>query len=68
MNPRHVADCARCGNVAKQRRMDELLRFNRDEPTVVLCDQCVRLLRYADADIWKWFREYRERLISREDK
>jgi hypothetical protein len=62
MKLRHAAACARCGNVGKQRQLDELLRINRDEPIVVLCDQCVHLLRYADAHTWKWFREYRDRL------
>jgi hypothetical protein len=62
MKLRPVATCARCGKAGKSRQLNELLRFYRDEPVIVLCGQCVHLLRYADARTWKWFREYRDRL------
>jgi hypothetical protein len=29
----------------------QLLEFDRDEPVIVLCRQCVHLLKYADANI-----------------
>jgi hypothetical protein len=62
MNPRHAAACARCGNAGKQCQLNELLQIDKHEPAVALCDQCLRLLKYADARTWEWFREYRERL------
>jgi excisionase family DNA binding protein len=63
MRPRHAA-CARCGNVGKQRQLNDLLRFDKNEPVVALCDHCLQALKYTDARTWKWFREYRDRLIS----
>ena len=42
---------------------NELVRFDRNEPMISLCGECLHLLKYADASSWKWFREYRERLI-----
>jgi hypothetical protein len=57
-----AAACARCGNLGKRRQLNELLRFDRSKPVVVLCARCVHLLRYADASIWEWFRQYRDRL------
>lgn len=63
-----AAACARCGGVGMQRHLDELLRSNRDEPAVALCDECLHLLKYADAKTWNWFRKYRDRLTSREEK
>jgi hypothetical protein len=65
MSPRHVAACAHCGNVGKPRQLNELLKSDRNEPVISLCDQCLHLLRYADARTWEWFREHRDRL-SRE--
>jgi hypothetical protein len=56
-----AAECACCGKAGKRRQIDELLHFNRDEPAIVLCNNCLRSLRYADAGAWKWFREYRSR-------
>jgi excisionase family DNA binding protein len=64
MKRRHAAACAHCGNVGKPRQLNELLERDRNEPAIALCDQCVRLLKYADARTWEWFREYRDRLIS----
>jgi hypothetical protein len=40
------------------------LRFDENEPIVALCYECLSALKYADAKTWKWFREYRDRLIS----
>ena len=54
--------CARCGKVGKPRQLNELLKFDKDEPIVVLCNQCLHALKYADAHTWKWFRDYRDRL------
>ena len=54
--------CARCGKVGRPRQLDELLQRNRNEPVMVVCNQCVYMLKYADARKWKWFREYRDRL------
>ena len=64
MNLRHTAAYARCGSVGKPRQLNDLLRFDRNEPVVALCDQCLNLLKYADARTWEWFRRYRDRLIS----
>jgi hypothetical protein len=64
MKSRHAAACAHCGSIGKQRQIDELLRFNKGEPVIVLCNQSLHLLKYADASTWKWFREYRDRSIS----
>ena len=41
-------------------------QFDNDEPLVVLCDPCAHSLRYTVASIWKWFGEYRDRLIQEE--
>jgi hypothetical protein len=62
MKSRHAVACAHCGNAGKPRQLNELLEFDRDEPAIVLCRQCVHLLKYADTRTWKWFREYRDRL------
>jgi hypothetical protein len=62
MKPRQPADCARCGGVAKQRKLNDLLQFDRNQPVIALCNQCLHSLRYADAYTWKWFRVYRGRL------
>ena len=62
MKPRHASACARCKNLGRPRQLNELLRFDKNESIVVLCNQCVRLLKFADAKMWKWFREYRDRL------
>jgi RNase P subunit RPR2 len=56
--------CARCGNPGKPRQLNDLLLFDKNEPVVVLCPQCVHLLRYADAKTWKWFRDYRSSSIT----
>lgn len=56
--------CARCGNPGKPRRLNELLKSDANEPVIALCDRCLRLLKYADARTWEWFRRYREGLIS----
>jgi hypothetical protein len=48
--------CTRCGNTGKPRQLNELLRFDRNEPVIALCNECLHLLKYADAATWKWFR------------
>ena len=58
---RRADACARCGKVGRPRQLDELLQRNRNEPVMVVCNQCVYMLKYADASRWKWFREYRDR-------
>jgi hypothetical protein len=58
MKPRPAAACAHCGSPGKPRQLNELLRFDSDEPVIVLCDECVRALRWADARTWEWFRGY----------
>jgi len=68
MEPRRAAACARCGKAGKPRRLNELLHRDKNQPVIVLCDQCVRSLEYADASTWKWFRDIRDRLISSQDK
>jgi hypothetical protein len=54
--------CARCGNLSKPQQLNDLLRFDKNEPIVQLCNKCLHWLKYADASTWKWFREYRDRL------
>jgi hypothetical protein len=73
MKSRHAAalapkKCERCGDPGKQRQLDKLLQHNKSAPIIVLCDECVHSLKYADARTWRWFREYRDRLISSQDK
>jgi hypothetical protein len=69
MKPRGPAvACARCGNVGGPHQLNDLLEFDETEPIVPLCDQCLHLLKYADARTWGWFRECRDRLISSQDK
>ena len=73
MKPRDAATlapkkCERCGDPGKQRQLDKLLQHNKSAPIIVLCDECVHSLKYADARTWRWFREYRDRLISSQDK
>ena len=46
----------------RPRQLNELRKFDADEPVIVLCAQSVHLLRYADAKTWKWFRDYRYRV------
>jgi excisionase family DNA binding protein len=41
--------------------LDELLQHNKNGPVIVLCNQCVHALRYADASTWKWSRDHRDR-------
>jgi hypothetical protein len=53
---------ARCGKAGKPRQLNELLKFDEDESVIVLCNQCVHSLRYADSPTWKWFRDHRDRL------
>jgi hypothetical protein len=62
MKPRHAARCAYCGNAGKPRQLNELLRHDKNEQVIVLCNQCLRGLKYADARTWEWFRDYRARL------
>jgi hypothetical protein len=62
---RHAVACARCGKVGRPRQLNELLEFDRNEPIIVLCRQCVHLLKHADADTWNWFRDYRDRLSKK---
>jgi hypothetical protein len=62
MKPRQAAACARCRNAGRPYQLDDLLRFDKDEPVVALCDQCLHALKYADASTWKWFRDIRDRL------
>jgi hypothetical protein len=38
---------------AKPRQLDELLEMNRNEAIIVVCDQCLHALKYADAKTWK---------------
>jgi hypothetical protein len=64
MKNRQATACARCGNIGTPRQLNELVRFDRNEPTISLCGECLHLLKYADASTWKWFREYRDRLIK----
>jgi hypothetical protein len=68
MNLRHDAACARCGKPGRQYQLNALLQFDKKEPMVVLCNQCVHALQYADALTWEWFREFRDRLIASQDK
>jgi hypothetical protein len=56
--------CAYCRSPGKPRQLNEVLRFDRREPEVALCDDCLRLLRFADARIWEWFRRYRDQLAA----
>lgn len=67
MKRRHAAmlagrKCERCGSLGKSRQLNELLLFDRKEPVIALCDQCVRSLKSADARAWKWFRDRRDQL------
>jgi hypothetical protein len=64
MRPGHAVSCSHCKNVGKPRQLNELLQFDRDEPVIALCNKCLHSLKYADAHTWKWFREYRDRLIK----
>ncbi len=59
-----VRKCERCGNVGKQRWIDDLLRFRMTKIGVFLCDKCYKALMQADARAWKWVREYRDRLAK----
>jgi hypothetical protein len=68
MKPRQAAACAHCGSPGKSYQLNDLLRFDKEEPMVVLCVCCIRSLKYADAKTWKWFRDYRARLISSREK
>lgn len=62
MKPHHAVICARCGSVGKARQLDEFLKFNRKEPVIPLCDQCLHLPKHTDAETWKWFRDIGYRL------
>ena len=64
MKNRPATACARSGNIDTRRQLNELVRFDRNEPMISLCGECLHLLKYADASSWKWFREYRDRLIK----
>lgn len=68
MKPLHAVVCARCGNAGKPRQLNDLLKFDKNEPVIALCDQCLHLLKYADAITWEWFRECRNRLILSDEK
>ena len=65
MKRRHAATCARCGNVGTPYQLIDLLEFDRNQLIVALCDRCLRLLKYADARTWEWFRKYRDQLSWR---
>lgn len=41
--------CARCEKARTPRKLNELLRFDKNDPIVALCDLCSQLLHYADA-------------------
>jgi hypothetical protein len=64
MKNRQATARARCGNIGTPRQLNELVQFDRNEPIISLCGECLHLLKYADASTWKWFREYRDRLIK----
>jgi len=59
-----AAACAHCGKAGREYQLNDLLKFDEDEPPVALCDLCLHALKYADAGTWKWFREYRDRLTK----
>ncbi|MGA6970003.1 MAG: hypothetical protein WBY93_00115 [Candidatus Binatus sp.] len=61
MKARHVAACARCGNAAKHRWIDDLLRWRMYRIGIDLCVKCYDGLMQADARAWAWFRGWRER-------
>ncbi len=61
MKSRRSAVCACCGKVGQPRHLNEFLESDKWEPIIVLCNQCIHALRYADAKTWKWLREYRDR-------
>jgi hypothetical protein len=50
--------CARCGELGKTRAIRSASVGRRTKITVVLCDDCYRLLRTLDASFWQWFRNY----------
>lgn len=56
--------CERCGNVGKRRSIDDLLEFRITKVRAFLCDKCYAALEQADATAWKWFREYRDRILG----
>ena len=63
MTPRSpLALCARCGRFGKPYQLNDLVQFDKNEPVVVFCYNCVRLLKYEDGGTWEWFRRYRDRL------
>src|SRR5580692_3356339 len=53
MKPRQAAASARCGSVGRPYQLNDLLRFDKNEPAVALCDQCLHSLKYADAHTWE---------------
>jgi len=61
MKPRPAAACEHCGDVGKQRWINDGLQFRTTRIGVVLCQKCYKALRQADARAWAWFREYRDR-------
>ena len=62
MKPRSATACARCGKAGRPYQLNDLLEHDESQPAVMTCDQCLELLRYADASVWKWFRKYRDKL------
>lgn len=68
MKPSHGAACARCGKAGQPYQLNDLLEQDESQPCAMICDQCMELLVYADARAWRWFRKYRDRLISSHDK
>jgi ribosomal protein S14 len=51
-------ECARCGQPASIRIVEEVLDRYWERFQVPLCDACDESLRFCDGSAWKWFREY----------
>jgi hypothetical protein len=73
MKPRHAATlapgkCERFGE-PRQASLDRRSSQISDvQDGVFLCDKCYKALKQADGPAWTWFREYRDRLISSQEK
>jgi hypothetical protein len=59
--PGHAGACARCGRIGRQRWVDDLVDLSIENTSIVLCEDCYRHLKEADARAWAWFRKYRDR-------
>ena len=73
MKPRHTATlppgkCERCESFGRRRWIDDLLKFRMYKIGVFLCEKCYKAFRQADGPAWTWFRKYRDRLISSQEK